>query len=105
MSNGGIVVLASGHEDKQASLPLLNEFELDVEGIPLGPVPYVEESPEEYENEPRFVDSWPIVFNEENSISYYNFTWNIDYYLMVFVKQGNGGLLLISDSQYLLDKT
>lgn len=104
MSNGGIVVLASGHEDKQASLPLLNEFELDVEGIPLGPVPYVEESPEEYENEPRFVDSWPIVFNEENSISYYNFTWNIDYYLMVFVKQGNGGLLLISDSQYLLDK-
>ena len=99
MSNGGIVVLASGHEDKQASLPLLNEFELDVEGIPLGPVPYVEESPEEYENEPRFVDSWPIVFNEENSISYYNFTWNIDYYLMVFVKQGNGGLLLITDSQ------
>lgn len=104
ISNGGIVVLASGHEDKQASLPLLNEFELDVEGIPLGPVPYAEESPEEYENEPRFVDSWPIVFNEENSRSYYNFTWNIDYYLMVFVKQGNGGLLLISDSQYLLDK-
>jgi len=104
MSNGGVIVLATGHEDKYASLPLLDEFELDIESIPLGPVPYVEESPEEYENEPRFVDSWPIVFNEENSRSYYNFTWNIDYYLMVFVEHGNGGLLLISDSQYLLDK-
>ena len=58
----------------------------------------------EYENEPRFVDSWPIEFNEQTGISFYNFTWTIDYHLMVFIEHGNGGMLFISDSQFLLDK-
>jgi len=104
MFNGGIVVLASGYEDKDASLPLLKEFKLDIEGIPLGPVPYVEKNPEEFENEPRFVDSWPIIYNEPNFRSYYNFSWDINYHLMVFAEYGNGGLLLISDSKFLLDE-
>ncbi len=102
--DGGIVILATGYEDKYASTLLLNKFQLDVEGIPLGPVPYVEANPEEYENEPKFVDSWPIIYNPEITKSYYNFTWDRDYSLMVFVEHGDGGLLLISDSQYLLDK-
>jgi hypothetical protein len=104
MFNGGIVVLSTGYEDKAASLPLLNELGLNVEGIPLGPVPYVEENPEEFENEPRFVDSWPIRFSDQTIRSYYNFSWDIDYHLMVFVEYGKGGLLGISDSRFLLDE-
>ena len=104
MSNGGIIILATGYPDKEASNNLLKKYSLDILNVPLGPFPYVEENPEEYENEPRFVDSWPIVFNENQGRSFYNFSWYIDYHLMVFVKQGKGGLLLISDSQYLLDK-
>ena len=110
MLKGGFIVLATGYEDRYASLPLLDEFDISIENIPLGPVPYVEENPEEYENETRFVDSWPIIFNKDTSRSFYsfNFTWDTDevtsYHLMVFVEHGNGGLLLISDSRYLLDK-
>lgn len=104
MSDGGIIILATGYPDKEAASSLLKKYDLDILNVPLGPFPYVEENPEEYENEPRFVDSWPIIFNENQGQSYYNFTWYIDYHLMVFVKQGKGGLLLISDSQYLLDK-
>ncbi|GAG59267.1 unnamed protein product, partial [marine sediment metagenome] len=110
MSDGGFVVLATGYTDKSASQHLLNNFELDLEGIPLGPVPYAEDASGDYENETRFVDSWPIIYNENTGISYYsfNFTWSedvvTDYHLMVFVRYGSGGLLLISDSQYLLDK-
>jgi hypothetical protein len=104
MSNGGIIILATGYSDKSAISNLLDKYNIDILDVPLGPFPYVEENPEEYENEPRFVNSWPIVFDENIGQSYFNFTWNIDYHLMIFVKQGKGGLLLISDSQYLLDK-
>jgi len=110
MSNGGFAVLATGYDDKAASQSLLNEFNIDIDGIPLGPVPYGEDVSDEYENETRFVDSWPITYESGTGISYYsfNFTWNeddiTDYHLMVFFKHGMGGLLLISDSQYLLDK-
>ena len=98
------VILAMGYPDKEAASSLIKKYDLDILNVPLGPVPYVEENPQEYENEPRFVDGWPIVFNENIGQSYYNFKWYIDYHLMVFVKQGKGGLLFISDSQYLLDK-
>ena len=110
MSDGGFVILATGYDDKGGASLILNEFDLDVEGVPLGPVPYVEGDSLAFENETRFVDSWPIIFDENLGVSYYsfNFTWDdgsvSDYHLMVFVRHGLGGLLLISDSSYLLDK-
>ncbi len=105
MTQGGIVLLATGYEDKAASLPLLAPFGLDVEPTPLGPVPYVEENLTLYQNEPRFVDSWPIMFPANQTTSYYNFTWDaLTFHLVVFHHYGAGGLLLIGDSQYLLDK-
>jgi hypothetical protein len=105
MTKGGFVILATGYEDKDASLPLLKEFDVDIQHTPLGPVPYIEGNTSAYQNEPRFVDSWPLTFNQSHSTSYYNFTWGeTSYHLVVFVKQGSGGLVVISDSQYLLDK-
>lgn len=105
MTQGGVVVLATGYDDKEASLPLLRVFSVDIEPTPLGPVPYVEGNLTLYQNEPRFVDSWPVSFAENQMLSYYNFTWDeYSFHLVVFIKHGAGGLLVISDSQYLLDK-
>jgi len=110
MNNGGLVILSTGYTDKEASMPLLREFELDIYDIPLGPVPYVEETPEKYQKEPRFVDSWPIIGDigeDENDTTYPFYSINIDgyeYILMTFTRYGDGGLLLISDSEFLLDK-
>jgi hypothetical protein len=105
MTNGGFIVLATGYDDKEASLPLLQAFDVDVEQIPLGPVPYVEGNTTLYQNEPRFVDSWSLSFAVNQTISYYNFTWgDFTYHLVVLIKYGAGGLLVIGDSQYLLDK-
>ncbi|DAC72097.1 MAG TPA: hypothetical protein DSN98_06990 [Thermoplasmata archaeon] len=105
MRNGGFVILATGYEDKDASLPLLQAFDVDVRPTPLGPVPYVEGNLTFYQNEPRFVDSWPLSIQENQTTSYYNFTWdNYTFHLVVFEKHGAGGLLVIGDSQYLLDK-
>jgi hypothetical protein len=105
MTNGGFIILATGYEDKDASLPLLQTFDVDIEQTPLGPVPYVEGNTTLYQNEPRFVDSWPLSFTMNQTTSYYNFTWaDITYHLVVFIKHGTGGLLVIGDCQYLLDK-
>lgn len=105
MNQGGVVILATGYDDKGASVPLLSAFSVDIQATPLGPVPYVEGNLSLYQNEPRFVDSWPVLFTEDEMFSYYNFTWgDISFHLVVFIKHGTGGLLVISDSQYLLDK-
>lgn len=105
MINGGYIVLATGYDDKQASLPLLQECSVDVEQTPLGPVPYGESNTTLYQNEPRFVDSWPLTAPQNQTISYYNFSWeNLTFDLVIFVQQGLGGLLVIGDSQFLLDK-
>ena len=99
------MLLATGYEEKDASLPLLQAFDVDIEPTPLGPVPYVESNLTLYQNEPRFVDSWPLSFQKNQTTSYYNFTWgDLTFHLVVFIKHGGGGLLVIGDSQYLLDK-
>ena len=113
--DGGYVILSTGYEDKTASMPLLEEFGLDIYDIPLGPIPYVEEDPEKYQKEPRFVDSWPIYIPENredlNFTKFYNITiLGQEYILMTLVRykesieNGAGGLLLIADSQFLMDK-
>jgi hypothetical protein len=105
MTQGGYIILATGYDDKDASLPLLQLFNISIESTPLGPVPYIEGNTTLFENEPRFVDSWPLSFPQNQGTSYYNFTWDDHtYYLVVFAHYGNGGLLVISDSQFLLDK-
>jgi hypothetical protein len=106
MEDGGLVVLATGFEDKAASMPLLREFSLDVYDIPLGPVPYVEEDPEAYQTQPKFVSSWPIEVGdvEGTQIFYSTEIFDEEYILMTFSKHGDGGLLFIADSEFLLDK-
>jgi hypothetical protein len=105
ISHGGLLVISTGFPDKDASMPLLREFQLDIDEIPLGPIPYVEENPEDYQKNPRFVDAWPILIGDNNTDILYSINISNDtYVLMTFTKSGNGGLLLIGDSEFLTDK-
>jgi len=106
ISNGGLIVLSAGYQDSLPVSSLLDEFGFSIENIPLGPVPYVEENPEEHQNEPRFVDSWPITIeNATIADSFYNIEIeNESYNLIMFTKYGLGGLIVIGDNQFLLDK-
>ena len=87
-------------------MSLLSEFQLDIYDIPLGPVPYVEENQEEYQKEPRFVDSWPIeIFDNPDTEIFYSIEILEDEYILItFTHYGKGGLLLISDSEFLYDE-
>ncbi len=106
VENGGLLVLSIGFSDKKASNKILSEFELDILSEPLGPIPYIDENPNASENEPRFVDSWPVISegNDENTFIYYNVAFGENTKnLVIFKKIMNGGVLLIGDSQFLLD--
>lgn len=106
MYEGGYVILASGFNEKNSCINFLKEFGLDVYDFPLGPVPYTEDNPEEYLEQPRFVDSWVInMENAANTKSFYNITIDgYKYNLVTFSNYGSGGLIFICDSQFLYDK-
>jgi len=75
--------------------------------VPLGPVPYIEENPSAYEQEPRFVDAWVVSIKENQYPTevFYNISFNdISYPLIALKKVDAGGLLVIGDSQFLLDE-
>ncbi|MEM0466781.1 MAG: hypothetical protein QXX20_04205 [Candidatus Thermoplasmatota archaeon] len=106
MQSGGIVLLTTGFFEKTAASPLLKLCDLDIVDIPLGPVPkpYLHNtSPDE--QEPQFVDAWPITYTPSDTIeSYYTFSYaQQNYTLVIFSRRGDGGLLLISDSTFLSD--
>ncbi len=106
MKDGGLIVLATGYEDKEASMPILDEFGLDIYDFPLGPVPYVESDPAAYQDQPRFVDSWVIdTSNCPKFKSFYNVSIeNEVYHLVTFSPHNRGGIILIGDSEFLYDK-
>lgn len=107
MISGGLVILSSGYTDKDSPSLLLKRLHLDILPIPLGPVPYGEENESAFITQPRFVDSWPIFIqgNVDATHVFYNVSFGPDIYnLVVFTKVGEGGLLLIGDSKYFLDK-
>jgi hypothetical protein len=106
VTRGGLLVLSVGYDDKPASAELLQTFGFDILPEPFGPVPYVDENPDASENEPRFVDSWPVyvdVLDNATSVFYsVEFGEEVSY-LVVFKKIGVGGVLVIGDSQFLYD--
>jgi len=106
VTHGGLLIISVGYDDKAASSELLHTFGFDILPEPFGPVPYVDENPEASENEPRFVDSWPIYVEafDNNTNVFYSVEFGDDVsHLVVFKKIGVGGVLVIGDSQFLLD--
>jgi hypothetical protein len=103
MHEGSLVILAAGYEDKTASMPLLEELYLDIKDIPLGQVNY---NPSFLDI--VFVDAWPIeILDYNNTEVFYSFKserLGYNYSTIVFKGYGKGGLLLISDSQFLLNE-
>jgi len=105
-NNGGIIILASGFEDKPPIQPLLKKISFDIAPIQLGPLPLRElEEPSEYFAEPKFINAWPITYEgNEVSIWYEALVLNKRFPIVAFKKFGRGGVVLIADSEFLLNK-
>lgn len=101
MGKGGLVLVSAGYSSREALLPILRSVGVDIIGLPLGSFPYGERN----ESGPRFIDAYPLVYETLNTTIFYSIEKrNITYPIVLFVRYGEGGCLVIGDGQYLLDK-
>lgn len=108
MKQGGLFVLVVGWEEKRGAQRLLDMLEVDIVSIPLGPVPlyeptYDEELIKVMQREPHFMEAWPISNQDASNLTV---LYGFDNYPMVVYKHfGNGGAIVIADTQFLYNRT
>lgn len=101
IENGGIFILAVGHEEKEGAKSLLDFVGLDISSIPLGPV-----SSEMNNLGLNFVNAWPIEMEKDDMSSkvlciYKNERFNFP--LIITKNIGKGKFILVSDSCFFCD--
>jgi hypothetical protein len=96
VQNGGFLIVAVGWEEKDASVGLLEHFGLRIGNTPLGRI-----SPAQNDKGLSFYKSWPVIDNEERSEVLCKI-WN--YPTAVYHPYDNGGVLLVGDSSFLLNR-
>jgi len=107
--NGAIVILATGEPDSAGSRPLLQAHGLALVPRPLGTVPSAEPTASrlEREQQPRFLDAWPIVAAGEGdptNLPGVDVIYRDDEDVVaLFRRIGRGGLLAISDTRFFSD--
>ncbi len=104
MEHGGHVLVSAGYRSWTQVSPLLSKFGLRIRNLPLGPVPYVEESSEEASG-PQFSDAFPIIWEGTATESLYSVQIGDQrFHLVVLTPVGSGGLITIADGSFLLNK-
>ncbi len=97
VESGGKIILTVGWEESEASLPLLESFELGIDSAPLGWCEY-----EHKKIKIRFHEAWPVVFNENSDTEV--ICEPMGYPSVVAKKYGQGELIVIADSYFLLNQ-
>jgi hypothetical protein len=94
---GGSLLVSVGFEESEASRDLLAAFGLAVEHIPLGPVEAQRDT-----GTVRFHEAWPVRASGEQAQTIVE---GYGYPLAVYQPWGQGGVVLIGDSAFLLGGT
>jgi hypothetical protein len=93
---GGFLVLTVGWEEKEASQRLLDRYRITIGNVPLGRVP-----PELNDKGLHFHEAWPVTVKGDGA-DYFCTTWG--YPVIAFIPHGKGGMAVIGDSAFLLNK-
>ncbi len=112
--SGGILVLSVGYSESESVDLILNEFDLSIVNIPLGSYPWVidyhtggnlsQENLETYWHRPKFMEVYPVLC-ECNYIPYSSISYKDRKFDLIIGKlYGNGAIVLIGDSRFLLDE-
>jgi hypothetical protein len=97
VSRGGLLILTVGWEESEASQSLLQEFGLRVINVPLGGI-----SPTQNPQGVSLWEAWPVVYEEGSDTEVLVRVW--DYPVVVFQKYGEGGIFVVGDSSFLLNR-
>lgn len=100
VERGGILFVSAGWERRGLVRHLLAQFDISIQPVMLGPVPWRHPSLLETQeiDSPDFKEAWPIhVLNPENTSVYYAFE---EYALVTITKKGTGKLVFIGDSRF-----
>jgi hypothetical protein len=115
VEQGGLLILSAGATERDAVVPFLNRFEMDIGNVPLGPVPWIiethgrtpeitQENLDKYWHEPKFMEAYPVGGSNPYK-SYASLTYLGQTYELIISKQyGKGMVVLIGDSRFLLDE-
>ncbi|MBU7018721.1 MAG: hypothetical protein HXS44_14520 [Theionarchaea archaeon] len=115
VEKGGLLIMSVGFNEKYAVQPLLDIFQMDIWGIPLGPVPWIiethgrtpqisDEDLDKYWHEPKFMEVYPVA-GASPCMSYASLTYLGQTYDLIISRQyGQGMVVLIGDSRFLLDE-
>jgi len=108
VESGGLFILSVGWEEKRGCENILALWGLDIAAIPLGPVPIYKKTLDNeivrrIQMEPHFMEAWPVVSKDQQPVKIFYQTNQFP--VIVSKKIGKGGILVIGDSKFLLDKT
>lgn len=107
MEKGGLVMVSAGFTDQKGVYHLLSEVKLSIEPLPLGPLPMREfEMPLKYFYEPKFINAWPVKIKDGDRVKvfYEGELLEREFPVVVYKEVSKGGILLITDSEFLLNK-
>lgn len=96
VKNGGYLIVAVSWHERNGIQPLLEILNLSIGNTPLGRVM-------PFQGDPglSFDNAWPVIFKQETGVSLSK-VW--EYSTVAFSQYGNGGILLIGDTSFLLNK-
>jgi hypothetical protein len=106
-ARGGVLVLSVGWEERQGSERLLELAGVELAPVPLGPVPIRKKTSDPriialMQKHPQFREAWPILDRRGDALAFFESGGQP---IVTFTKIGDGGVLVIADSYFLLDGT
>ncbi len=119
VDKGGLLVISAGHKSSDSLDSILSSFGLHIGDLPLGSPPWIvdthgtgtmgqgtvtPENLEKYWHQPKFMDAYPVTAAGNYSIiTWLNYSGR-EYNLIISKRVGQGEVILIGDSRYLLNE-
>lgn len=117
VEGGGMLIISAGYKSKGQLDSILNNFEMQIENLPLGSPPWIVEThstlgpgtvtPEnlkEFWHKPKFMEAYPVsASGAYEKIAWLNYEGK-SYNLAIAKKFGQGEVVLFGDSRFLLNE-